>query len=374
MRGHIRQRTQDTWSVIVSQGFDPQTGRRRRLWRTVRGTRRDAERVLTELLHAHDYGIDTPPGRITLAEYLTRWIATYAVPNTSPTTARRYEQLLRLHVVPNIGNIQLTRLRPLHIEQAYTRAREGVLSPRTLLQVHRVLREALQHAVRLQLLARNPADAVQAPRPDRFQAPMLDLDDIARLLDAADDTHFGDVVYMALMSGMRLGELLGLRWHDVDLDTGVLSVRQTCHWLPREGYLFRQPKSIRSVRPVALSPAAVDRLRQHRVKQVEERLAAGPAYATYDLVFADALGGPMARWNLRKAWQRILRTAGLAGIRFHDLRHAHASLLLREGVHPKIVSERLGHSTVAITLDLYSHVAPSLQAQAAAKLDRLIRR
>lgn len=374
MRGHIRQRTKDTWSVIVSQGFDPQTGKRKRTWRTVRGTRRDAERLLTELLHSRDHGIDTPPGRMTLAAYLSRWLETYAAPNTAPTTFVRYEQLLRLHVVPVVGNIQLTKLRPLHIQQAYNVARERGLSSRTLLQAHRVLREALHHAVRLELLARNPVDAVEAPRASRFDAPVLDLGDISRLLDASDQTAFGDMIYMGLMTGLRAGELLGLRWQDVDMDAAVLFVWQTCNWLPRQGYIFGKPKSVRSARPVALSPAAVERLRRHRVAQLEERLMAGNAYAAHNLVYADPIGRPLARWNLRKAWERIQREAGLAGVRFHDLRHAHATLLLREGVHPKIVSERLGHSSVSITLDLYSHVAPSLQAQAAAKLDRLIRR
>jgi len=180
------------------------------------------------------------------------------------------------------------------------------------------------------------------------------------------------MIYTAVATGLRLGELTGLRWRDIDLANGVLSVRQTCQWLSREGFLYRQPKSHRSARPVALSPSTADRLRRHRRAQLEERLSVGPAYLDSDLVFADPVGGPCHPSTLRKAWLGITARAGVSGLRFHDLRHAHASLLLRQGVHPKIFSERLGHSTVGITLDVYSHVIPNLQAEAAKDFDRVL--
>ena len=179
---------------------------------------------------------------------------------------------------------------------------------------------------------------------------------------------------MALLTGLRLGELLGLRWQDVDFDQAVLRVQQTCQWMPRQGFIFRQPKSYRSVRPVALSPDTVERLRQCRVKLLEERLAAGTAYEDRNLVFANALGAPIHTSTLRGAWLRMLKKAGLDHIRFHDLRHAHVRLLVAQGVYPKIVSEHLGHATVGITLDTYSHVLPGLQREAAAGLDAFLQR
>jgi len=195
---------------------------------------------------------------------------------------------------------------------------------------------------------------------------------VKRLLAVADETPYGAVIYLALMTGLRQGELLGLRWQDVNLEADVLCVRQTCQWLPREGFVFRQPKTHRGTRPVALSRATVERLRQHRLKQLEERLGVGPAYEDNGLVFANRLGAPVHPTNLRKVWLQILDRTGLGRLRFHDLRHAHASLLLQQGIHPKIVSERLGHSTVGITLDIYSHVVPSLQVEAANRLDELL--
>ncbi|NIN67602.1 MAG: tyrosine-type recombinase/integrase, partial [Anaerolineae bacterium] len=305
-------------------------------------------------------------------EYLRQWLSTYAKPNTAPKTFSRYEQLVRVHLLPALGAIPLTKLRPLHVQDAYHGILEKGLSARTALQCHRVLREALQHAVKWHLLTHNPADAVEAPRAPRYEIPALASEQVQRVLAAADETAYGTLVHTALLTGLRLGELLGLRWQDVDLEAGTLQVRQTCQWLPRQGFIFRQPKSHNSIRSVSLSRATVERLRQHRVEQIEERLAAGMAHGPDRLVFANPVGQPVHPSSLRQAWKRLAQAAGLRHLRFHDLRHAHASLLLQQGVHPKIVSERLGHSGVHITLDTYSHVLPSLQAEAAKRLDDLL--
>ena len=188
----------------------------------------------------------------------------------------------------------------------------------------------------------------------------------------ADRTNYGMLVRLALATGLRHGELLGLRWQDVDLLTGLLSVRQTCQWLSREGFTFREPKTYRSARAVALPESALAALRDYRAIQLERRLSAGPAYVDNDLVFADPVGRPTHPSTLRQAWLRMTKAAELTGLRFHDLRHTHASLLLQRGVHAKVVSERLGHSTTAITLDIYSHVTPTLQVDAAREFDKAL--
>ena len=371
MPGSIVKRGKNSWSVIVDLGRDPVTGKRRQLWRSVKGSKRDAQVVLTQLLHQRDTGVDAPPGKTTVGEFLQLWLQTYAAPNTAPKTYERYEQLMRVHVVPLLGNIPLSKLRPLHIQGVYQRVREMGRSARTALHCHRVLKQALGHALKWQLLARNPAEAVDPPRPERHEMPSFTSDEVRRLLSAADQTPHGPLVYVAVMTGLRMGELLGLRWRDVDLDAGRISVRQTCQWLPKRGFIFRQPKTYRSARPVSVADRVVERLRQQRMRQAEERLAAGSAYDNNDLVFANAVGIPIHPNRLREAWARIGVQAGLR-LRFHDLRHIHASLLLQQGVHPKVVSERLGHSTVAVTLDIYSHVVPSLQVEAASQLEELL--
>jgi len=371
MQGHIRKRGKGSWTVVVDLGRDPASGKRRQLWRSVAGTKKDAEALLVQLLHQRDLGIDAPPGKLTTAEFLAQWLESYARPNTAPKTYLRYEAIVRIHLTPALGAIALTKLRPLHVQRTYAQLLAKGLSARSVLHCHRVLKGALSHALKWQLTSRNPADSVDPPTPSRYEVKAIEAEQVKALLATADATRYGSLINLAVMTGLRVGELLGLRWKDVDLDGRVLSVRQTCQWLPREGFIFRQPKTYRSTRPVSLGGATIERLRQHRIQQLEDRLAVGPAYEDRDLVFADAIGRPVHPSSLRQVWLTITKTVGLK-LRLHDLRHIHASLLLHQGVHPKVVSERLGHSTVGITLDLYSHVTPTLQAQAAEQIEALL--
>jgi len=379
MPGSIVKRGKNSWSVIVDLGRDPVTGKRRRAWQSVKGSKREAERLLTQLLHQRDQGIDVLPGKLTLGEYLERWLRDYAEPNTAAKTYRNYQDVVRRHLIPALGSLPLTKLRPQHIQAHYSQALQGGrlngkggLSGRSVLRHHQVLHTALRHAVRWQLIASNPADAVEAPRGERHEIHTVGPEEVRALLAAADKTPLGTLIELAVMTGLRQGEMLGLRWEDVDLDAGTLHVRQVCQWLPGQGFAFKAPKTAGSRRAVALAPETVRRLRQHRARQAEEKLALGAAYADHGLVFATPLGTPLDPANLRRAWTRIVRDADVGHLRFHDLRHSHASLLLQNGVHPKIVSERLGHSGVGITLDIYSHVLPNLQAEAAAGLERLL--
>jgi len=374
MRGHIRKRGKDSWTVVVYVGVDPTTGKERRVWRSVKGTKKDAEILLTQLLNQRQMGIDVPSARLTSGAYLEQWLDAYAKANVGTKTYLRYESLIRIHIAPAIGSLPLAKLRPLHIQNTYGLMRQNGLSPRTILQAHRVLKEALKHAVGWQLLGRNPADSVEGPKVPRAEIRVLSASDVEALIRVAEKTQWGALTHIAVMTGLRMGELLGLRWQDVDLDTGRIYVRQTLQWLSGGRYVFQPPKTHRSARSVALSPATAERLRGHRKEQIESRLLLGAAWSDeHDLVFVTSIGTPMQPSNIRRAHCQILKRAGLpAGIRFHDLRHAHATLLLKEGVHPKIVSERLGHAGISITLDTYSHVIPGLQEEAAAKLDRTL--
>ncbi len=311
MQGHIRRRSKGFWTVVVDMGRDPITGKRKQVWRSVKGRKRDAEAVRVQLLHQKDSGIDAPPGRLSVGAYLLHWLATYAQPNMAPKTYRRYEELVRIHIAPVLGEVALSKLRPLHIQQVYMRVVEKGRSARTALHCHRVLREALQHAVKWQLLSRNPADAVDAPRAERYEIPALEADEVRRLLAVAERSRLGTLIHLAVMTGLRMGELLGLRWRDVDLEHSAISVRQTCQWLPRQGFIFRSPKTYRSARPVSVSDGIVERLREHRASQLEERLAAGSAYERHDLVFANALGNPIHPNTLREAWIKVAAKAGL---------------------------------------------------------------
>ncbi len=301
----------------------------------------------------------------------------------APSTLERYRSIVHRHLLPALGGLRLRELRPAHVQAAYGRAlavggradrRAGGLSPRTVLHHHRLLREALSHAVQWQLLAVNPADAVKPPRPERHEMRVLNAEQAGRLLEAAADGPLYPLVYMALATGARLGELLALRWQDVDLDGGVLQITRSARRLSGLGVVFQDTKTHRSRRPVALSPETVATLRDHRRVQAQERLALGPAYRDQGLVFAAATGRSLDESNVRRAFLPITKRAGVAPLRFHDLRHTAATLMLRAGVHPKVVSERLGHATVGLTLDVYSHVLPDMQRAAAAVMDRVLHR
>lgn len=371
MAGSIRKRGK-SWVIVFDAGKDPVTGKRRQVWRTIRGTKGEAERELAKLQHLSATGIDIAPERLTLDQYLERWLADYAAPRVAPATMLRYSGLLRVHVSPLVGGQMLARLKPIHVQEVYSSMLKGGSAPRTVLHVHRVLHEALDRAVKWDLIPRNPVDAVDPPRPAKHDAPALTVDQVNAIILEASRTPYGGVVQLAVLTGLRQGEVLGLRWADVDLERAVLAVRQSAQRLPGESITFRQPKTHRSSRPVSLSPALVAFLRAHRLAQLEHRLSLGAAYDDHDLVFATPLGTPIDAGNLRRAWGAVASAAGAPGLRFHDLRHAHATLLLSAGVHPKVVSERLGHSSVTLTLDTYSHVVPGMQAQAAALLDQLL--
>jgi integrase len=357
-----------SWTVIVDIGTDPVTRKRRQLWRSVKGPKRDAEALLVQLLHERDTGVERPVGKLTVAEYLERWMTDY-VGSLAPKTQSTYHDIIQNHFVPALGSIDLVALRPSHIQSLYTRLLHG-LSARSVLRYHKVLHAALRQAVQWQLLVRNPADAVEAPRPERRQIRALTPAQARSIMAAADQTPLGAFVRLALLTGMRRGELLGLRWSDVD--EAEIHVQQTAQRIAGQGIVFRQPKTRLSRRSIALSPEAVAVLRAHRRRQAEARLLAGPAYHDRDLVFATGLGTPLEPGNVLRTWRRIVAAAGLPGLRIHDLRHGHATLMLGQGVHPKVVSERLGHASINITLDTYSHVLPGLQAAAAEALDTIL--
>ena len=297
MPGHIRKRGKESWTVVVDLGRDPTTGKRRQIWRSVKGPKRDAETLLVQMLHQRDTGIDVPPGKMAVGEYLERWLEDYARPNVSPKTLLQYTDFVRRQIIPALGSIGLTKLRPLHIQSYYSRAlREGRadgkggLSAKSVLHVHRLLRQALSHAVKWQILARSPADSAEPPRPKRYDPPILSPTQVRTLLSRSSDTPQAALIHTAVMTGLRRGELLALRWQDLDLDAAILHVRQSVQWLPGLGWNFREPKTHRSRRPVALATATVNVLREHRLRQVQDRLTLGADYADHDLVFAHPSG------------------------------------------------------------------------------------
>ena len=370
MRGHITKRGKDSYSIVISLGKDPATGKYRYQWVSVKGTKKDAEKRLSELLHQLDTGTFVNPGRTTLAEYLQRWLQEYAKPNLSPRGFERYESITRVHLIPRLGNIPLVQLTSEQLQKHYTLKVSEGLSPRSIRYHHVVLHKALETAMKWGLLARNASDGVDVPRAYQTEMQTWDEYEVTRFLEAARDSRYYALFHTALFTGMRRSELLALQWRDIDFHQ--ISVNRSLHQLRDGSYVFTQPKSVKSRRTIALSPSSVLTLSEHKEDQKGIRAMLGLPLRDDDLVFATHDGKPLRPNTVSRAWAALAAHAGLKIIRLHDARHTHASLMLKQGVHPKIVQERLGHSSIQVTLDTYSHVAPGLQEAAAESFDRLV--
>jgi integrase len=374
MRGHLRERSPGHWAIVIDVR-DPQTGKRKRRWHSFTGTKRQAQAEAARLITEQKAGTAVEPSRMTVAAFLERWIE-HMQGQVSPRSHERYAEIARKNLAPLLGGLILTKLQPADISAAYAKALasgrrdgQGGLSARTVGHMHRVLHEALQQAVRWQLLARNPAAVVRPPKVERKQMYVLDAVATAEMIEAARPYSAFVPVLLGALCGLRRGEIAALRWRNVDLDAGqiaiVASVEQT-----KAGCREKETKSGR-VRTVALSATVVEELRQHRLKQAEGLLRLGIRRHDDHHVVTQADGAPLQPNSIGHAFMMFLRATGLQRIRFHDLRHSHATQML--GVHPKIASERLGHAKVGTTLDLYSHVLPGMQADAAARVDVAIR-
>jgi integrase len=372
MKGHIRERSPRHWAIVIDVR-DSQTGQRKRRWHSFAGTKRQAQVEAARLISELQNGTHIDPSRMTVAAFLERWIE-HMQGQVSPRSHERYAELCRKNLAPLLGGLALTKLQPAHISTAYAKALaggrrdgKGGLSARTVTHMHRVLREALQQAVRWQVLARNPADAVKPPKIERQQMRVLDADDTVELIEAARPYRIFVPILLGVLCGLRRGEIAALRWRSVDLDAGqlavVASIEETKH-----GCREKETKSGRA-RNVALPAMMVEELRRHRVKQAQELLQVGVGFTGDSYVVAQADGSPLQPNSLTHAFADFITERGLKRIRLHDLRHSHATHMLAAGVHPKVASERLGHSKVGITLDLYSHVLPGMQAEAAALVD-----
>ena len=280
---------------------------------------------------------------------------------------------MELHVLPMLGKVQLQKLSPQHLQKLYNQKLAEGYAPQTVKHIHRVLHRALGDALRWLLVARNICDAVDAPRVPKKEMQALTGEQAQQFLAVAAGDPLEALYVVALTTGMRQGELLGLKWTDLDLAVGTVQVRRTITRLAKKGFTVSEPKTAKSRRKIHLTHLAIEALKRHRIRQNEAKLAAGPAWDEQGWVFCNTVGRPIEVGNMiRRSFRRILTKAELPIIRFHDLRHSAASLLLSLGVHAKIVQELLGHSQISLTLDTYSHVLPSLQEEAVNRLNTLL--
>jgi len=368
--GSIRERADGRWEArAVLTGPDGRRARRSMLGRT-RAQVRDR---LRDALRAEATGRPVPSDRLTLGAFLQQWLAESVRPRTRPRTYTSYASAVRLHLEPGLGHVSLARLSPQQVQHFLNERSATGLSPRTVAIQRAVLRQALGQAERWGLVTRNVAKLVEPPRVPRRQVRPLSPEQARTFLDAIRGDRHEALYLVALGVGLRQGELLGLAWSDIDLNAGTLTVRQALQRVDGRLILV-EPKSATSHRVVALPALVLDALRAHRVRQLRERLLKGSRWHDdpRDLVFVSTIGTPLDGITVTRRFQALLKTAGLPHQRFHDLRHACASLLLAQGVAARVVMETLGHSQIALTLNTYSHVSPALGRAAAERMNELL--
>ncbi len=333
---------------------------------------REVEKKLAEARGDAARGIVFDAKNQTVGEYLERWLRDSVRGSVKPVTFESYERLIRKHGLPRLGRLKLERLSPAHLQALYRSTLDDGLSPRTVRYLHAVLHRALKQAVRWNLVVRNPAEAVDPPRSQGKEMCPLSAEEARKLLEVAREDRLEALYVLAVNCGLRQGELLALRWGDVDLEAGTLAVRRTLT-VTKDGPSFTTPKTAKSRRTVMLSTGPVEALKRHSARQADEMMAAKGLYVDQGLVFASEVGTPLNRHNLtNRSFKPLLKRAGLPEVRFHDLRHTCATLLLSKDVHPKFVQELLGHATVAITLDTYSHVLPGMGDRASRAMEDLL--
>jgi len=306
--------------------------------------------------------------------FLNRWLETYTATNTGLSTQEGYKGSIDRYIIPAIGAVPIQSLTSHDIQKIEAGMIQRGLSARTVLHMHRLLKEALSHAVKWGIVVRNVADGVTPPRPQTKEMEMWDQDTVEQFLAVIEGHRFEDFYQLALVTGMRRGELAGLKWENVDLVVGRLSVVSTRQRIIGKGVVESQPKTPKSRRSIKLGPDTVELLHEIRGRQMEQRLTFGDAWQDSGFVITKSDGLPINPPTATKAFTTIVRRAGLPHLTLHGLRHVHATDLMTSNVNPKVVSERLGHSNISITMDIYSHVLPGLQEEAAIVGERVLGR
>lgn len=335
-------------------------------------TRKEVQDKLNAALHEQKQGmLATGPHQL-FKTYIERWLEEVYKPSVKLLSYQQYRSAVKNHLIPGLGHLPLQKITAAKIQSLYAEKLNDGLAPRTITFIHAVLHSALENAVRWGLISRNVAKLVSLPRTQRYEAKTLTAEQAKKLLEFARESRIEALLVMAVTTGMRRGELLALHWEDVDFDKGVVYVRRTVNRITGHGYKETEPKTKSSRRRIVLPEMAMKALKEHRAHQDEVRIKAGEKWSEQGIVFCNLDGGHMNPERMVTVFHKLLADAGLPDMRFHDLRHSAATILLVAGVHPKVVQERMGHTTIALTMDIYSHVLPSMQQEVAEKIDEML--
>jgi integrase len=379
--GSITRRKDGRYMARITIGREPATGKLKRLALYGKTRQAVADQLANTLADWHR-GTLVAPHRLTLGDWLDTWLREYKQPNLRPVSYDAYEMVIRVHIKPSLGHIILKDLRPDHVQRFYNDKRDTGLSAPTVRYLHTVLHAALKQALKNQLVVRNVSEATTPPTGKARKMRPLTLPQVTQLLTAVRGDRLFAGIFLELGTGLRRGELLGLRWQDLNLDAGVVQIRQTLLRVKTHGtiagdrktkLMFQDPKTDESQRTIPIPEDIIEALKHHKALQAQEKLLFGEAYTDHGLVFCQANGKPIDPRNFTRYFERLLKQAGLPHIRFHDGRHTFATLMLEMGEAPKVVQTMLGHTKIATTLDIYSHVSLDLERQAAAKLNAVLR-
>lgn len=368
MKGHIRKRGAK-WCIVVDIGIEPSTGKRKQKWFSGYRTKKDAQKDLARIVNELEQNIFVVPSDSTIAEFFESWLEQRSA-NLSATTITGYKSILKNHIVPALGALKLKDIKPLMLSDYY-RVKLEVLSGRTVLHHHRLLRKALEDAKRWQLIANNPADNVEVPKAKKYRATILDLSEIKILLEALRGHEMEVAVSLILFLGLRRGELLALSWDDIDWDNKTVHIQKNLV-VGDDGPTVKDPKTEESNRVIPISDSIIRLLKKQRVWQNENKMRLGSLYVDSDYIFTKEDGSLFHPGTFSHNFGEFLKASGLKSIRLHDLRHTNASLMLKSNIPAKVASERLGHSNISTTMDIYSQVLKDTEREVSDKIDDMI--
>lgn len=372
MAGQIIKRSENKYLVRIFIGRDG-NGKRKYFNKSINGSKKDAQKYLTAKLREQDLGIFVEPASMMLNSLLDQWLNENVRFKVSERTFENYKSLLNSHIRPKLGMIKICDLQSYEIQRVYNEMQLADYSPKTIRDAHNVLSSALKQAIKHRLLAYNPCDVCDLPKKKRTEMKYLSQEEAFTFLKVAEEDKHYLVFALAIETGMRPEEYLALKWKDFDFINRQVTVQRVLILRKGGGFYFAEPKTPQSRRSIPISDSIIELLKTHRKAQLEERIANAKNYQNHDLVFASTIGTPIQHRNFeRRHFKPIRDKAMVTPIRLYDLRHTTATLLLMSGENPKVVSERLGHASIVLTLDTYSHVLPTMQKEATNKMERLL--
>jgi integrase len=401
--GSITKRKDGRWQGYVTVGYDPEKQQPRKQYFYGK-TRKEVQERINEALGKVQTGTYREPSKITMAEWLITWLNDYMKPSLRPTTWESYKTQAEKHILPALGHLRLSQLQTSHLQKLYNdklsdgradgkkkcigcgklsskpnletcekcgKDLKGSLSPRSVRYIHVVIHAALEQAKKEGKITINPADAVRLPSLQQKEIQYLDTEGVAKFLAAARDTKYFPAYYLELATGLRRGELLALRWKDVDLKAGSVTVNRGLV-RTRQGLIFQEPKTPLANRTINIPPDVINELKFHRRRQMTEMENAGEAWENNGLVFCNELGQPLCPRGFTRNFERVLKRAGIGNVSFHGMRHTYAVMSLQEGVDIKTIQENMGHHKAAFTLDVYSNATAKMKKEATDKIGNLL--